>query len=542
MPATRKRRAIAWILSVPLALLAAGALHLADRLPVARAQLDDRLAEAGGMAGLIDTLLEAPFYSLALAGPTAERVLIVTLIACAAVWALAAAAAVLIRRRGSLRLLRAGWVAVFVASAVLAGVAFGAGTAAGDAYKELFPDADDAAYRTFLFRWHWLRWPLAACLLAAGMLLISARSRTLSLYHAAGDRGTGDAIAESLRTGGRDRRYRRSWLSSALLHWLLFIGLPFLMTMLFRGCDAPRYLVPYGHGKPKVTRVMHVVKRKKKRRKKYILRKDSPLFWERPKLDESKIADEVDKQTQLTHSADRSAVHGKMGAGGGDEGGWPDGVPGGKLRFVRLEYNGADWNDGMVDPTGRTPADVNFLNFLRKEVPLSVARTSEAHPIRKLARYPKGFAPPFVYITGSDRIHCSATERKTLRQYLLDGGMLFADAGTSRWDYHFRVFIQSVLPDKRLIDIADDEEIFQMPYTFPNGAPPLWHHGGFRALGVKHKGRWIVFYHPGDMNDAWKTGRSGMSTEIADASYQMGINVMYYAITRYLEHTRKYRK
>jgi hypothetical protein len=44
------------------------------------------------------------------------------------------------------------------------------------------------------------------------------------------------------------------------------------------------------------------------------------------------------------------------------------------------------------------------------------------------------------------------------------------------------------------------------------------------------------------MNDAWKSGRSGMDTDTADKAYQMGINVMYYAITRYLEETRKYRK
>jgi hypothetical protein len=47
--------------------------------------------------------------------------------------------------------------------------------------------------------------------------------------------------------------------------------------------------------------------------------------------------------------------------------------------------------------------------------------------------------------------------------------------------------------------------IYQLPYGFPDGAPAFWHHGGRRAKGIKHEGRWVVFYHPGDMNDAWKS-------------------------------------
>jgi len=90
--------------------------------------------------------------------------------------------------------------------------------------------------------------------------------------------------------------------------------------------------------------------------------------------------------------------------------------------------------------------------------------------------------------------------------------------------------------------IPDDDPIFQYPYSFPNGAPPLWHHGGWRALGIKRGTRWAVFYHPGDINDAWKTGHSGVSPSIAKNSMNLGINIVYHAFTHYLELTRKYRK
>ena len=45
--------------------------------------------------------------------------------------------------------------------------------------------------------------------------------------------------------------------------------------------------------------------------------------------------------------------------------------------------------------------------------------------------------------------------------------------------------IRQVFPDKQLLDIADDDMLYQLPYGFPNGAPAFWHHGGRRAMGLK---------------------------------------------------------
>jgi hypothetical protein len=61
-------------------------------------------------------------------------------------------------------------------------------------------------------------------------------------------------------------------------------------------------------------------------------------------------------------------------------------------------------------------------------------------------------------------------------------------------------------------------------------------------MGIKYRNRWAVFYFPGDMNDAWKTGHSGIDPVLAEAAVQLGVNVVYYAVTRYLENTREYRK
>jgi hypothetical protein len=99
-----------------------------------------------------------------------------------------------------------------------------------------------------------------------------------------------------------------------------------------------------------------------------------------------------------------------------------------------------------------------------------------------------------------------------------------------------------VFPGEPLLVISKDDPIYQMPNVFADGAPPLWHHGGSQALGIKRGRRWVVYYHPGDMNDAWKIGHSGMSPELTRRAYQLGINIVYHAFTHYLEATRKFRK
>jgi hypothetical protein len=91
-----------------------------------------------------------------------------------------------------------------------------------------------------------------------------------------------------------------------------------------------------------------------------------------------------------------------------------------------------------------------------------------------------------------------------------------------------------VVPDAEWVDIASDDILFQQPSLFPNGAPPLWHHSGNRMLGLKHQGRWVVVYHQGDLNDAWKTGHSGVSKGQAIQAYKLGVNVINYAFNQYM--------
>ncbi len=387
-------------------------------------------------------------------------------------------------------------------------------------------------------RWLWyVVWPYLGLLAVVMIAHINLwRRSVVNLYSGEIEEepATGDRVLENMRTHGSDPRYRKSIFGSVFLHILVLFIIPWLIAV---GCR-DRYGVPKGKGNPVVALVRIVQPKKKKKKKRLILNPQSAIIFQQPDIDDSKILKEVNEETQLVYSFTRARA-GKMGAGGPGKGGWPDGMEGAVIRFIRIRYSGREWDDGMDRREG---ADVNFLQYFHKITGFKVARLPEAKHPYEIKRFDKGYAPPFVYMTGNDRISMSNRDVKILREYMLDGGMIFADCGGVNWDSSFRAFARRLFPAKPLVPIPDDDPIFQMPYEFQNGAPPLWHHGGNRALGIKHNGRWCLFYHPGDINDAWKTGNSGLKKHQAAQAFEMGTNIIYYSFTRYLELTRKYRK
>jgi len=399
-----------------------------------------------------------------------------------------------------------------------------------------------------MFIWD-VAWPALAVGSYAAWLLVLLRSRSV---HAAftGERGgpmSGDYMLESLRSHGRDPRHRRSIYASFLTHGIVLILIPWLMSM--GGC-VETYKLPKGSGTAALEAVamVKIVKQKKKNKKKTLsLRPNSAIIYEMADLDDAQVDQVMEEQTQATYQVSKgargtgNAKRGKLGAGGGTEGGWPEGVENYKVRFIRLEHSGGGWDDGMDE----TNADINFLRAFAQATGFKkIATKGESHSIALLKKYPKDGFPPFVFLTGnSDMGRVSPADMKILREYCLNGGMLIADAGSARFHQTFMHFMSQVFPDKPLIDIADDEMIYQLPNSFPDGPPAFWHHGGRRALGIKHEGRWIAFYHPGDMNDAWKSQQyTDVTPEMRDAAMNLGINLIYYAFNQWNDAVSKAKK
>ena len=389
-----------------------------------------------------------------------------------------------------------------------------------------------------MFIWD-VAWPALAVGLYAVWLLVVLRSRSVCAAFTGETGGplSGDHMLENLRSHGRDPRHRRSIYASVLTHVTVIILIPWLLSL--RGCVEP-YRVPKGSGNP-VVAMVKMVKPKKKKQKTLTLRANSAILFDVPDLDHTAVDEMLEKQTQLTYDATANAKSGKIGKGGGSKGGWPEGMDDYKIRFIRLDHGGDGWDDGMNEAA----ADINFLRYFATATGLNkIAGKGESHTISLLAKYPKDGFPPFVYLTGNGSMGRVTTDDiRILREYCLGGGMLIGDAGSPAFHQSFTRLMAQVFPDKPLLDIADDDMIYQVPFGFPNGAPAFWHHGGRRPLGVKHEGRWVVFYHPGDMNDAWKSqGFTDVTPEMRDAAMNLGVNLIYYAFTQWDEQISKKRK
>ena len=443
----------------------------------------------------------------------------------------------LIRIRPTYLLLRLALLSIYIVVAIYVITVWRGLFAVLDADLQIGGFDQDRA--TILLRWWRVCWPALAVALYTFWLHVMLKSR--SVYAAFtkqhGAPMAGDRILEDVRTHGRDPRHRRSLYASAFTHIAILILIPWIMQL--GGC-VEAYKVPKGSGNP-VVAMVKMVKPKKKKKKTLTLRTNSAVIYELPDLDHTEADEEMKEMTEQTYEANPNATAGNLGKGGGDKGGWPEGMDNYKIRFIRLNHGGNGWDDGM----NQTGADINFLrHFARVTGFKKIARKGESHSIALLAKYPKDGFPPFVYLTGNHNMgRVTSRDVKILREYCLGGGMLIGDAGSSHFHNSFTHFLRQVFPDKPLLPIADDDMIYQLPYSFPEGAPAFWHHGGRRAMGVKHEGRWVVFYHPGDMNDAWKLqGYTDVTPEMRDAAMNLGVNLIRYSFDQWNDAVNKARK
>ena len=332
----------------------------------------------------------------------------------------------------------------------------------------------------------------------------------------------GDDMMRSIKTGGRDRRWRSS-IYCAVTLFLAVLFLPYLFSLW--GWEKA-YTLPKGGGE-QVFEVVKVKREKpKKKPKKMTVNPWSPYILERMDIDDVVTLKELEQETMDTYVAQQNASKGGKGKGSG---GWPKGMADSAIRFIRLKYSGGDWDQDM----GKG-ADYNLLIKFHEWTGMKIARETEFREISRLKFFPKKKAPPFVFMTGMRGISISDSEAKVLREYCQrEGGMLFIDNGGGSFDSAVKNMLRKVFPGMPLVDVPNDDPIYQRPYAFPDGAPPFWHHAGYRAKGIRDDGRWLVYYHPGDVNDAWKDGHSGASSEVADQAYKLGVNVMFYAFNQY---------
>ena len=312
---------------------------------------------------------------------------------------------------------------------------------------------------------------------------------------------------------GRQKKLNQS-LSAFCSYSVLFI-LAFYFMSNVGGCSEV-FELPAGGGEQKP--IAQQIKIQKIIRKKFVVNPFSAILFEVPPLDEIKLQLE-----EITKHAYTVGYGKGQGAGYG-------GKRNVKIRFIRLEYLGGDWNQGYGPGD-----DENLLIELPSFMPgHKFEKKTESRTVAQLKRFDRIAAPPMVYMTGQKNITLSTSETRILREYLLEKhGMIFADNGGSRgWHNQFFAMMTKVLPEIRPVPISLDDPIHRIPVPL-NFFPYVVPHGGDRPMGWKVDGRWVCYYHPGDIGDAWANGHAGIDAEIWQACYALGANIINYA---YNEH------
>lgn len=311
---------------------------------------------------------------------------------------------------------------------------------------------------------------------------------------------------------GRKSRKLNQSLSMLMAYSCLF----FLVVLLLsntQGCQEI-YEMPAGGGQQK--QLAQTVKIQKIIRKKYIINPYSAISIDVPPIDQVKL--QLQEVTKHAYT---------VGYGEGTGAGFAGGTARGKVRLIRLEYGGGDW-----DLNFGVGADLNMLIEYGARTSQKVAEQTESRSVYDLKGFPKGKAPPFVFMTGQKNISLTKAEIKILQEYLVEKhGMLFAsNGGSAHWHNQFLAMMNQAVPDVRPVPVPLDDPIHSIPFQIPF-LPYVAPHGGKEALGWYKDGRWICYYHPGDISDAWCDDHAGVKAEIWEACYQLGTNVIFYAHT-----------
>ena len=312
---------------------------------------------------------------------------------------------------------------------------------------------------------------------------------------------------------GREKRKLKQSLLSIAAYLLCFVMFLSVLTHM-SGCREI-YEMPAGGGEVAQIQQVQV---KKVIKKKFVVNPYSAVLFNPPPIEEVEL--QLEEATKHAYT---------VGYGQGAGAGFAGGTSRGKVRFIRLEYNGGDWDQDFG-----IGADLNLLIEYGVRTRHKTAKTTESRKISQLANFPKGKSPPFVYMTGQKNIHVSKKEIEILREFVTDKhGMIFADNGGSRrWHDQFFSMMRSVLPKVKPVRIPLDHPVHRVPYPIPF-LPYVAPHGGKDAYGWVVDGRLAAYYHPGDIGDAWSDGHAGVKREIWELCYQLGVNVVFYAHAEY---------
>ena len=142
------------------------------------------------------------------------------------------------------------------------------------------------------------------------------------------------------------------------------------------------------------------------------------------------------------------------------------------------------------------------------------------------------FQYPLLYMTGHGNLFFSDSDAENLRNYLLSGGFLHIDDNYGMQPYIIKELVK-VFPDKELIELPKNHDIFSIAFRFQEGLPKIHEHDGKRpqAFGIFHDDRLVLlFTFESDLGDGWEDPEVHNDPEdVREKALKMGANIVKYA-------------
>jgi len=135
---------------------------------------------------------------------------------------------------------------------------------------------------------------------------------------------------------------------------------------------------------------------------------------------------------------------------------------------------------------------------------------------------------PIIFFNGHHAPEFSAIARQNLREFIEQGGFLFAEAccGNPDFDSGFKKLMKDVFPEEQytLRPLGEEHPVWRAKHLLSPDVHPLW--------GIEHGCRTVVIYSPTDLSCFWNQCEHSPHNTGVVKSIKVGQNVIDYATGR----------
>lgn len=194
-------------------------------------------------------------------------------------------------------------------------------------------------------------------------------------------------------------------------------------------------------------------------------------------------------------------------------------------------------NRGLVDWAAR-PDDLNNLLKSMKGM-MDVNFACEAKTLAEVSTDPE--KNPILYRTGHFHFELSAAERKNLREYLLNGGMIIFNAGMGSKPFYDSAMkeLKAIFPETEVSRLSSDHPIFHSYYdvnqvTYRKGVRDAGYNGNAPWLeGVTINCRTVAIVSRWGLDVGWDAVEDdSMRAYTIESAQKLGVNLMSYATSQ----------